>query len=305
MVHSDPIESLAFSSDGRRLVVAGGNTARLLSVADGVEGVTSADGVEGVTLTGHEKPVRSVAFSADGARVVTGSDDQTVRVWRTADGVAERVLHGPDDSVIAVESSGDHREVVATTMKNLWAWQPTDLENMQLLPGDGGSSKSVEISPDGSVVLTGSGYARTWPVIGYGDQKGWPRMGRSGHDAPIDLASFSPDGAQFLTIAKDDKLRIWRMNDGDHPLVLAAKHPLFASFKADGQAVLTVDSAGEVREWPLCTPDSESLTACKDALWRATSFCLSVQQRIERLGSDEEDAKERQRKCREDVAKVR
>jgi hypothetical protein len=64
--------SVAFSPDGRRVVTATGNTARIWDVGSGVEVVA---------LKGHKSNVWSAAFSADGTRVVTASSDNTVRVW--------------------------------------------------------------------------------------------------------------------------------------------------------------------------------------------------------------------------------
>ncbi|QDU93690.1 WD40 repeat domain-containing protein [Lignipirellula cremea] len=47
------------------------------------------------TLTGHTGPVSSLRFSHDGALLYSGSHDQTVRVWQTADGAPAGLIQTP------------------------------------------------------------------------------------------------------------------------------------------------------------------------------------------------------------------
>ena len=90
--HTNKVERVAWSPDGRRAVSCGyDNTVRLWDVDTGRE-------VQ--RLTGHADAVISVAFSPDGRRLVSASVDKTVRVWQLFSPAG--VLKGHTDAVWSV-----------------------------------------------------------------------------------------------------------------------------------------------------------------------------------------------------------
>ena len=81
--HSDSVNSVALSSDGRHIVSG--------SADDTVKVWALAAGACVRTLEGHSRPVSSVAVSSDGRQIVSGSGDETVKVWPMRHG--RRVPH--------------------------------------------------------------------------------------------------------------------------------------------------------------------------------------------------------------------
>ena len=64
--------SVAFSPDGKKIVVTGDNTVHIWD---------AESRKELQTLEGHKQGVYSAAFSPDVKKVVTASADDTARIW--------------------------------------------------------------------------------------------------------------------------------------------------------------------------------------------------------------------------------
>ena len=71
--HSEPVSSVSFSPDGKRIV--SGSWDKTVKVWD------AQTGQETLTLKGHTSPVMSVSFNSDGKRIVSGSFDKTLKIW--------------------------------------------------------------------------------------------------------------------------------------------------------------------------------------------------------------------------------
>jgi WD40 repeat protein len=75
--HTDAVNGVAFSPDGRTLISASADrTERLWDLSD-----RERPRPLGAPLIGHTDAVNGVAFSPDGRTLATASADQTVRLW--------------------------------------------------------------------------------------------------------------------------------------------------------------------------------------------------------------------------------
>ncbi|KIK18249.1 hypothetical protein PISMIDRAFT_60878, partial [Pisolithus microcarpus 441] len=104
--HTDSVNSIAFSPDGKRIVSGGDDkTVRVWDVEGGVQ--------IGSPLEGHtEYYVTSVGFSPDGKRIVSSSGDKTVRVWDVEGGMQiSSPLEGHTSGVTSVISSPDQKKI--------------------------------------------------------------------------------------------------------------------------------------------------------------------------------------------------
>lgn len=74
--HSDAVRAIAFGGDGRTVITGGGALDSLIKVWD----ATTGEWLQ--VLSGHTDTVHSLKLSADGRILTSGSEDNTIKVWR-------------------------------------------------------------------------------------------------------------------------------------------------------------------------------------------------------------------------------
>jgi WD40 repeat protein len=124
--HNTPVRSsVAFSPDGKRLVVPGDDNA--VTIWD----VTTTDkppSTPRLTLRGHTAQVWGVAFSPDGRWVASGGEDNTVRLWDAKTGELIRTFRGHTSVVSRVAFSPDGKHLASASFdKTVKVWDLTAL----------------------------------------------------------------------------------------------------------------------------------------------------------------------------------
>ena len=185
--HTNYIESLAFSSDGSRLVTASmDDTARLWDVATGREIRR---------FEGHTSTVLRVAFSSDGQRLVTGSLDKTARLWDIATGRELRRFEGHIEEVPAVAISHDGGWVVTADANTVRLWDSTTGKELRQFENSAGVV-SLAITPDDRTIVGGvhlQSEIRLWDA-GTGKEIRHLEL----HDLFLNCAAISRDGRFVL-----------------------------------------------------------------------------------------------------------
>ncbi|HWO21737.1 MAG TPA: protein kinase [Kofleriaceae bacterium] len=332
--HADAVISAAFSLDGRRIVSAS---------YDRTVRVWNADGHgEPLILRGHNEAVLSALFSPNGRRIVSASNDRTVRVWN-ADGNGEPlVLRGHDEVVYAAAFSPDGRRIVSASRdKTVRVWDSDGRGESLILRGHDGDANSAAFSPDGRHIVSASddNTIRVWnadgrgePLILHGhdglvysatfsmdgrrivsasadntvrvwnaDGHGEPLILR--HDADVNWAEFSSDGQRILSASADHTLRVWQADGRGEPVVLIGHElrPVRASFSPDGRSIVSAAYDRTVRVWHDLAP----ATIEDPRLWKATSYCMPIERRIELLGVSAAQAERDRQRCLERVDRAR
>ena len=203
--HTDRVQGLAWSPDGRTLAAASYD--RLVSLCDTESGRVR-------TLKDHTDAVYAVAFSPDGARLATASGDRTVKVWEPATGRRLYTLGDATAELYCVAYSPDGRTLAAGGAdRSLRIWNVT--------PGAGSLRRSafahdqavlrVRFAPDGRRIFT-TGEDRSlkeWGAETLAEQAAYP-----GHpDWPLGLA-VSPDGKAVALGSHAGTVTLRRTQDG-------------------------------------------------------------------------------------------
>jgi len=284
-----------FSPDGRLVVTAEENTARIWDARNGA--------AVGEPLR-HQGQVRSVDFSPDSLQVLTACEDGAVRIWDAQTGQAVGLPFSHGCPVYMARFSQDGQRVATVAHRRtagLW-----DVRSRQLVWGletNAVSGSIVQVSSGGErllaryrdrIELWDTASNRQLLNIPFGVNMVKPEMSAEGcvlialgfkprtvqlhwpmADPPIPpitfdaqarygSARFSPDGRRLVTASIEDKsARVWDPRTGD-PLYEAVGHKdglTYAAFSPDGQRLVTCSLDYTARIWDARTgkPLSEPL----------------------------------------------
>lgn len=285
-----PIDAIAFSPDGARLVSAGDD--EMLRWWDAHTGQALGDpiriakkGMISIAIspddnrlaTGHaegilrlwdigtrqpidefktDKPIYSIAFSPDGNQLITASES-TFRLWdiRTSESIGEP-WQGHEGTIRSIAFSPDGSRIVSGGEdKTLRLWDIRTRQPMgEPLRGHNGAIASASFSPDGSRIVSGSEdkTLRLWDSH-TGQLIGEPMRG---HESVVVGVAFSPDGKLIASGSRDATLRLWEASNVqfiDVPLQGHEDMVASVAFSPDGTRILSASDDTTLRLWDAST----------------------------------------------------
>ncbi|WP_341525448.1 serine/threonine-protein kinase [Nostoc sp. UHCC 0302] len=109
------------------------------------------------TLSGHAWTVLTVAFSPDGKILATGSDDNTIKLWKVSTGQLISTLSDHSWSVVAVAFTADGETLISASWdKTIKLWRVSTAEEIITLSGHADSVSTIAISPVAQLIASGS-----------------------------------------------------------------------------------------------------------------------------------------------------
>lgn len=247
--HTAPINDIAYSPNGTRLVT-GGDDGRVI-LWDGVNGnpVRVMEGHGGL-------PVTNVAFLPDGNFAVSGSWDLSLILWNLDTGEAVGKFVGHRGVVSTVAISPDGTLALSGSTDGIILWDIATQSELRRFITDEGVD-SIAISPDGLVALSGSQTGMlTWWNLETGDRIQANRE----HTSAVLSVTVAPDGLTALSTSRDGSIVYWNMATGAVLRRLTGdslfSHSLAVnnvSYSHDGKQALTASDDGSILLWNLAT----------------------------------------------------
>jgi WD40 repeat protein/tRNA A-37 threonylcarbamoyl transferase component Bud32 len=197
-------------------------------------------------LAGQPGSAAAVTFTPEGRAVLSGGADHVLRLWDAATGKLQLQFGQTAYAVACVASAGG--VALAGQGAGVRLYSLADGRELDRLSGHTGAVRSIAVSRDGRLALTGGDdrTARLWDV-----EAGRELLRIAGLRGRVNGVALSPDGRLALTGTNEGTLRLWDAASGNEVRAFVAPRGavLAVAMSSDSHAVLSGHFDTTLRLW--------------------------------------------------------
>ena len=238
--------SVAFSPDGKQIVLESRNSLSLLNVKTGEE-IWKTTRKKNAHL--HPLP-RFTAFSPDGKRIISRGY-HSIELWDTKTGKQIRTIEEMPGHIYVAGISPDGRRFLtielgdgAGHILSLWDMDTDEKIWMTRVPRHLPGAWPAAFSPDGKKIILA-------PLKLLDANTGMEILMPKGHRRLGTAATFSPDGKWILSGSAHGTIRFWDANTGGDIRTLRGHKKLVSAlaFSPDGEKIISGSKDGTLKLW--------------------------------------------------------
>jgi WD40 repeat protein len=207
------VNSLQFSGDGTRLLVAAGQT--------GAYGVAAIyDVVTGKLIReflGHRDVLYAAVFSPDESRIATAGYDSLISIWDVSSGKTTATLPGHNGAIYDLAFSPDGKHLVsACADETAKVWDVFSGARLDTLGQSEGEVNAVSFSPDGRFIVAASedNRLRVWRFVSQSEPRTNPIVAtRYLDESALTNFAFTPDGKGVVVLSEAGNVKLLRSSD--------------------------------------------------------------------------------------------
>jgi WD40 repeat protein len=231
--------SAAWDGNGRRLVIAGGDTA------------TVWDAVEGTAARRFGTPLTCAAVSGNGATLALFGPKEQFHVRDIDDEMKAVVADGPGSASVCAALSTNGRLLAAADADSLRIWDlKTDLTPQLRQEKKAAGVTALAFGPHGRLLAAGrdDGVLVLWDPAA-----GKPVRALGGHPGRVHALAFSPNGRWLASCGEDHVVRLWETFTGLPAMEYSGHSGAVntVTFAADGRTLYSGGDDGTALAWDL------------------------------------------------------
>ncbi len=201
-------------------------------------------------MMGHGEKVNGIAFNNQNNYIASASSDSSIRIWDPGNGSLEREIK-VSRRVDCIAWSPDGQYIAAGINLHIKIFNPATGDEITELQGHTGKVKSLDFSPDGGKLASGSQdrSLRTWRV-----GADWAMLTSvTAHTGAVNTVAYSPNGT-YLVSGGNDPDRMIRIEslDGEGEVRKMSGHAntIFdVAFSPDGHYIASGSEDRYIKIW--------------------------------------------------------